>query len=293
VRILHISDLHIETEPPRMYVTVNDCLEREVSALRRTGADLMIVSGDLTTYGGGDPAPLRLAREWIESIGLPYVVLPGNHDLGANAERGEHFPETEPYEDVPLGGTNFGTVFGAAEPVTAVDLGPIRVVTVAMREGDPDGALTRLEAVLDAGSGPVLLTGHYPLQTVREGGILAGFGWEQFLPGTGPTLRSLIASRPEIAVYACGHVHVSSALQLTPHCLQVTAGGLGPGASSYRLYDVENGSLAFWTCLGQGPMTFWEREVPFPTYGADYSLGSPAERSGVLRLRPARSRQPT
>lgn len=285
MRILHISDLHIEVEPARSYPMVAESLDRIAPALRRSGADLLVVSGDLTTYGGGDLAALELAGGWVDALGLPTLVVAGNHDVGANARRGEEYPDTEPYDPAPFGQTTFGRRYGP-DPVVTADLGVLRVVGVSLREGDPDRALPALRGELDASDVPVLLVGHYPLKTVRDHGMLAGFGWQQFLPGTAPELLAIIAAHPAVAAYLCGHIHVCSAVALTGSCTQISAGGLGPGTSAYRLYDVADGVLAYQTCLGAGPLSFWEREAPFTPYSVDYSLGAPDERSGTITLTP-------
>lgn len=279
MRIIHISDLHAETAPERAYPGVLAVLDRARDALAHSGADLVIVSGDLTSYGSSRSEDLVLAREWIESIGRPWLAVPGNHDLGANTQRGKEFPDAEAYHDGPLAGANYGQVFGG-EPVVSADLDGLLVAGVAVRDGDPDRALPALEERLAAHAGAALVFGHYPVEPVRGHGVLASFGIDEFVPRTAPRLAELIARHPQVVLYACGHVHVASTRPIAPHCLQVTAGALGPGASVYRCYEVTRGGIAFSSLIGPGPLTFWERLAPFATYGAEYSLGAPEERGG-------------
>ncbi|HVX45010.1 MAG TPA: metallophosphoesterase [Mycobacteriales bacterium] len=282
MRILHISDLHVETEPERAYPGVNASLARDAEILRRTAADLMIVSGDLTTHGSAEPEPLRRAREWVQSIGIPYLAIPGNHDLGPEKERGLKNPEQEAYDDRPYGQTNFGRIFGP-DPLVRHETDQLRVLGVGLREEDPDGALDALEEALADDIRPVLLFGHYPVVTVRDHGTLARFGADTFITTTVRRLHDIIRRHPRIVLYVCGHIHVVSAVPIAPHCLQLTAGALGPGASSYRIYEVDGAGIQFTSLLGSGPLNFWERHGD-PDVPREYSLGSPEERQGYVRF---------
>lgn len=280
MRILHISDLHVETEPERTYPGVNAALARDRDLLRRIPADLMIVSGDLTSHGSAELAPLRLARQYLDGIGLPYLAIPGNHDLGPEKERGLRNPDQEAYDDRPFGQTNYGQVFGA-DPLVQADLPGLRVIGVGLREEDPDGALDALEETLARDELPVLLFGHYPLRTVRDHGALRTFGADTFITTTARRLHGIIERTPRIVLYVCGHIHVTSALALAPHCLQLTAGALGPGASTYRVYEVDRGGIAYRTLLGSGPLNYWERHGDQGLL-REYSLGTPWERQGYV-----------
>ncbi len=240
MRILHISDLHVEPAPEERLPGLMASLDRDREPLRRVGAELMIVSGDLTTYGSSRPEHLALAREWLDSLDVPYLAVPGNHDLGPSPDRGARSPVQEAYEDLPYASTGYGRTFGA-DPLEVCDLGRLRVVGVGVREDDPDGVLPRLAETLAADPRPVILVGHYPLVPTRDPKPHEEFGSEAFVPRTGVALLDLIRRHPNVRLYACGHVHVTSVRPLAPHCTQVTAGSLGQGASTYRVYDVDAG----------------------------------------------------
>jgi 3',5'-cyclic AMP phosphodiesterase CpdA len=72
-RILHLSDLHTGTrEDPD--------IERALTGLiERTGAELIVASGDLTHRGRRDQHE-RAAR-FLRGFGLPLLAVPGNHDI--------------------------------------------------------------------------------------------------------------------------------------------------------------------------------------------------------------------
>lgn len=271
MRILHISDLHIEPEPEVRLPGLMATLARDRAQLVAAGADLAIVTGDLTTFGYTEADHLRLARDWLDDLGIPYLAVPGNHDLNPA-------PELGAYEDVPYAETRYARFFGA-EPVLVRETGPVRIIGAAIRENDPDGVLPELDELLAADPRPVILATHYPVLPVREPRIHQYFGSEAFVPQATEALLDLIRRHRNVAVYACGHVHVNSARRLAPHCLQITAGSLGQGSSTYRIFDLDRDGLTFTTALGSGPLTFWE-DNGVPDLPRDFSLGPGDERSG-------------
>lgn len=282
IRITHISDLHIEPRPERMYPGVGEVLEQAAALVRRERPDFVLVTGDLTSHGSVDPSALTSAREWLDSLGTPLLVVAGNHDLGANAWRGLRFPLTEGHDPRPLEQTHYGRIFGAAGLVTH-DLGPVLLIGMNLRAGDPDHVLLELDETLQAADRPVILCGHYPLATTRTEGPLETFGAGDFIPDLVPRLTDLIAGH-RVILYAAGHVHAVTARKLTPGCLQLTAGALGPGPSAFRQYTLwPDRRLTYTTVLGPGPLGFWERIEPqYSPYPPEYHLGRPEERDGIV-----------
>lgn len=72
-RLLHVSDVHFGPKH----------LPDRAASLRRLVAErephLVVVSGDLTQRA--KPCQFREAREWVDSLGAPAIVVPGNHDV--------------------------------------------------------------------------------------------------------------------------------------------------------------------------------------------------------------------
>ncbi|MEM9296720.1 MAG: metallophosphoesterase, partial [Planctomycetota bacterium] len=50
---------------------------------------LVVVAGDLTDDGDRSPEDFGLAQAWLASLGKPWRVAPGNHDVGAFTAVGE------------------------------------------------------------------------------------------------------------------------------------------------------------------------------------------------------------
>jgi 3',5'-cyclic AMP phosphodiesterase CpdA len=72
MRLIHISDLHFGAVDPGL----PDNLRTAILAAK---ADLLVVSGDLTQRGR--KSEFRQAREFLDSLPLPRLVVPGNHDV--------------------------------------------------------------------------------------------------------------------------------------------------------------------------------------------------------------------
>lgn len=72
MRLIHISDLHFGAVDPGLPDNLR-------TAIVAAAPDLVIVSGDLTQRGLENE--YRQAREFLDSIPLPRLVVPGNHDV--------------------------------------------------------------------------------------------------------------------------------------------------------------------------------------------------------------------
>ncbi|WP_460033664.1 metallophosphoesterase family protein [Megalodesulfovibrio paquesii] len=71
-RLAHCSDLHFGDQPPGLAQAL-------AAALGRADPDLVVISGDLTQRAR--VRQFREARSWMDSLGRPVLVVPGNHDL--------------------------------------------------------------------------------------------------------------------------------------------------------------------------------------------------------------------
>jgi len=80
---VHINDHHLGTS--RSY-RFRPAINRRWAAIKRqisqTDADLMLVGGDLTRDGDTHEFEYLLAREDLEEMPMPFLVIPGNMDVG-------------------------------------------------------------------------------------------------------------------------------------------------------------------------------------------------------------------
>lgn len=287
--ILHVSDLHYERPPERLSVGIADQLARARADLVGRPFDLLVASGDLTSYGTWDARELLAAKRYLEGFGRNVLAIPGNHDLGANRERGERYPVFERYEPVPWDRTNFGRIFGGAAVVER-PFGDVLVVGIGLRRRDDDGALAMLERAIARATTPVVVVGHYPLQPVRQQGILASFGAAGYVEDEVARLREMLSSSGKVVAYLCGHVHASSAHVLEGGLLQLSAGALGPGPALGWLVRVERDEVRFEQVATVGPEVFWPAELLDGEDPVRYHRGDVVRGSLALSLRAERLR---
>lgn len=72
MRLVHLSDLHFGATDPAVPPLLRQ-------AVLEAAPDLVVVSGDLTQRGRA--SEFEEARAFLDSIPLPQVVVPGNHDV--------------------------------------------------------------------------------------------------------------------------------------------------------------------------------------------------------------------
>lgn len=71
-RLAHVSDLHFGTVKPVLAAGL-------LASLNRLQPDLVVVSGDLTQRARS--RQYRAARDYLNQIPFPKIVVPGNHDV--------------------------------------------------------------------------------------------------------------------------------------------------------------------------------------------------------------------
>jgi hypothetical protein len=245
--------------------------------------DLLLITGDLTSYGTFDVRELAAVKRWLDTLSIDYLCIPGNHDLGANRDRGERYPLFERYEPIPWRETNFGRVFHQS-PVVTYDLGQYLLVALAIRDEDPDGSLSRLRSILSGTDRHVIVAGHYPLIKVRDKGILSRFGADGYLDNTAGLLRDILTSDSKVLAYLCGHVHAASVKYVDGRLLQLSAGALGPGPSVGWTVDLYDHGVEWSMSTLFGKLTFWDDSELEGEDPVVYHLGPEAERGGRIDL---------
>ena len=191
-RVVHVSDLHIGSHGAQEpYVAL-----QELAA--QIQPDLVLATGDLTERGRSDE--LERAAAKLRSLGLPVLIVPGNHDI--------------PYYNVPARYTRpfaeWERVFGPAEPVHETD----ELVVVGLNSVRPwrqQGGAVREAALVRA----VELLRAAPRQALRVVAFhhhLASPPWrparKRPLSRRGHVLELLASASAELVVG--GHVHQAS-----------------------------------------------------------------------------------
>lgn len=70
--LLHLSDTHFGTEQPEV-------VEAVVALAAQLRPEVVVLSGDITQRAR--PAQFRAAKAFLDRLGAPSLVIPGNHDI--------------------------------------------------------------------------------------------------------------------------------------------------------------------------------------------------------------------
>lgn len=199
-RILHITDTHLVVPPGRVSGRLDtaklleECIAAATTALSRIApVDALLVTGDLSD--DGSPESYELFRHIVEPIGVPLLVVPGNHDLRE--------PMRAAFSDLHL--------FAPSGPLNWVrDVAELRIIGIdTLVEGSGGGTIDdeTLAFLKDALSwhGPVLLAMHHPpfMSGIR---FMDGIG----LTGVDRLREVLEGSRAADIRIVCGHLHLSA-----------------------------------------------------------------------------------
>ena len=167
------------------------------------GYDLVVHVGDLTLNGTEDPGELVHARRLLDALGVPWIAVPGNHDIGDNPGASERFTVTgdrlEHWID------HIGPGHWSVEAGEWIVVG----VNAQLFGSDLDEETQQwawLENCLSRASGrPVVLVTHKPL--TADADELAAAPSYRFVPE--PARSRLTASLDDVGsrLVLSGHVH--------------------------------------------------------------------------------------
>ena len=150
-RFALFSDLHISTIIPQHSEDLQQAVI-DVNAL--AGIDFVIISGDVSDKG--DTLSLRMAKQMLQKLRMPYYIIPGNHDVKWYLTGSVNF-------DAIFGDTKFDFTHNGIEfigfttaPLSKKGVGFIQPVTIQWLN-------TVLQKTGD--EKPVIMVTHYPLQT--------------------------------------------------------------------------------------------------------------------------------
>ena len=203
MRLIHVSDIHIGA-------TSEAILDAAHQAIKAHPGAALVVSGDLTQRGSRDE--FHRAREWVDAVKLPTIVVPGNHDTPLLHPGHRVFKPFDRYRDYFVDLTR---------PLNA---GAARLLPLNTARGwqsranwaEGSVALDELDEMIseadDAGAVPIMVC-HHPFTPFSGAGL------------TTRTRRGDVASerlaRSPVRLLMTGHVH-------TPHIERIA-----PGSGEY------------------------------------------------------------
>ncbi|MBV9817881.1 MAG: metallophosphoesterase [Solirubrobacterales bacterium] len=205
--VAQLTDAHIGADwgAPGAAAALRGCVDALLGMPDRP--DALVVTGDLTDAGTAEQ--YAVVREQLQRLGVPWHVLPGNHD-----DRGAMRAA------FALGGEG-------ADPIRyAADLGALRLVALDTTIPGDTAGRGRLDAeqldwladaLARAPDAPTLLAMHHPpvLTGVRP--------WDATAPAAAEVaaLAALLARHPQVLALAAGHLHraLHSELSGRPVCV--------------------------------------------------------------------------
>lgn len=165
--------------------------------LEATGPDLVIHAGDISANGNDDPAELTNARAQLDRIPVPWLAVPGNHDLGGPEQDPTGIAERRTRYEAVFG-DRFWTVEHRGWRLVGLDSETLSSGLAA----DEDHWAWTAEQL--SGRGPILVVLHRPLAPIAEGEQEIG---RRFVGEPHRSrLRGLLADAPVEAVIS-GHAH--------------------------------------------------------------------------------------
>ena len=249
-RVLHVSDLHIGRRDAQEPVAA---LQQLVSQVQ---PDLLLATGDLAHRGRR--VELERARTILEGFGIPYLAVPGNHDIPYTVPA--RF--TRPFAE-------WKRVFGPPEPVHESDglvvvglnsVRPWRQQGGAVEEGALHGATARIRNAPTSALRVIALHHH-----------LAAPPWRAARKRPLKRRRSVLAALADAGaeLVVGGHVHQASITELREFQAAVerragslvltTAPGLGRPrphrsgeAQGLNVYESDDGWLTAVTFVWDG-----------------------------------------
>lgn len=194
--LMVVSDSHLSPESPEALANW-DLVVEAVDAAR---PDLVVHAGDLTQRAIGDEDLLRFGRKQLDRLSVPWVAVPGNHDVGdfgAGAEGALINDERRAAYDAILG------------PGFWVHrLGHWRLIGFDSQDllADP----TRGRAIVDrlhdelAGPEPTVLVQHRPLHV---GDDARGRHPRSYVLEPWVEPLEAVTALPQVRAHVSGHVH--------------------------------------------------------------------------------------
>ncbi|MBN1623538.1 MAG: metallophosphoesterase [Clostridia bacterium] len=248
MKVLLLADTHYDDKSRHLhYPASSEAVDGFWQWLRSEsqGYDLVAICGDLTVKGTTHINEIEYVKIMMDSLGKPYIVVPGNHDLCPVKGMEERYPDLEEYEYTELENTLYYRSFGETGVRCSKVLKGIQFIGFAIRNDDPDRQLAWLEAELKK-PGKKIVIGHYPLEHTRTGGFCSWWGYER-IGNVIESLKLLLGNKDnEVQAYFCGHQHINSIVPMGD-TYQIETASTVLGTNSYRILEISENKLTIST----------------------------------------------
>ena len=194
LRVVQVSDSHLSPHAPNS----DRHWDAVVAHIDATRPDLVVHTGDISAFGADEAADLHHARRRLDELPVPWLAIPGNHDIG------DVDPTPEPIDDTRR--ARYADAFGASRWTT--EAGGWRLVGI-----DAQTLLSDLPAAADEwhwledavrADGPVALFLHRPLRPWRAD---TPDEPRRYVSGDGRSRLAALLAAASVRLVATGHVH--------------------------------------------------------------------------------------
>ena len=205
-RVLVISDSHLSTRTPEAI--------SNWAAIARVAGDFQLVihAGDLTLDGAGNVAELREARQLLDALPVPWVAVPGNHDIGDNpGSEGSVVDRARLDGWRELIGPDYWTVEIGKTTAVGIDA---QLLGSGLDVEDQQWAWLQERLASQPPDRQVILVSHKPL-IASEDEIASSPGY-RFVPFKGRDRLLTLIDRVRCPLVVSGHVHQFRTLTVGP-----------------------------------------------------------------------------
>ncbi len=297
-RFAQVTDPHLASQRDgewnnRFLCTMMPGVMRQLGEdLRGLAPDFLLVTGDICSHQSREA--MLEARDMMESIGLPYYPMGGNHDFVTEGSRQwfleafEHrLPVRETFYSFDHKGLHFcvldpfwvwsdGTLSEYSEAEVAAELD---LTLDSARWAVPPGQFAWLEEDLIAHPGrPTVIASHYPLvdipERLRNTDTKSSGALEN-----GRLLLEHLAAFPQVKAVFSGHMHMNYVVDLG-NIKQVVTAALPEYPTEYREVRVYDDRLEIATHGLSDPAYAARSLIP----GREYTAGQPKDRETIIPL---------
>jgi 3',5'-cyclic AMP phosphodiesterase CpdA len=241
-RVLVVSDTHLSPKTPDAGANWSAIVEH----VAVTGPDLVLHLGDLALDGPHGDGDLEYARAQLDRLSVPWLALPGNHDIGDNPT-----PVT-PTEAVVKADGLQRWIDLIGRDRWSVEIGGWRLVAVnaqlfgtGLPAEQDQWAWLEAELLEDAAGPPVAFLTHKPLQAADEAELAASPPY-RFVPIETQRRLAGLLDQVRLGLVLSGHVHQYRVLlhQGIPHVWAPTTWAVLSDESQTRYGDKRCGAVA-------------------------------------------------
>jgi len=269
MKILHLADTHYDLNTTNLHYP--DSKEMVIKLfnwlkIQKSNFDIIAISGDVSVKGTANIKELQYVKAQFDALDIPYIIIPGNHDLCPIKKMEQRYPGIEEYEYTSLEQTNFYKVFGENGVRYSKVINNIQLIGFAIRNDDPDNIIKWLNKELDTPYEKILF-GHYPIIPTRTAGFCSTWDYSRIESVIKPLKKIIFDKKNKVLAYFCGHQHINSSIKVN-NTFHIETASAVLGSCSYRIIDIDEKQITINTEF-LIPSTDWVGKLLLPDKSYD------------------------